>query len=55
MTHPGDTFEPNPIVHEVYDELYQHIYCQMYSHLKPLYEQLRSIQARFPKDSAPSR
>ncbi len=50
MTHLGETFEPDPAVHVVYNELFQHIYRQMYSHLKPLYEQLRRIKTRNPKD-----
>jgi sugar (pentulose or hexulose) kinase len=49
MTRLGATFEPNPAVHAVYDELFEHIYRQMYSHLKPLYEHLRRLQARHSK------
>jgi sugar (pentulose or hexulose) kinase len=53
MTRLGITFEPDAAVHEVYDELYQHIYRKMYSHLKPLYEHLRRIQARRQKIKSP--
>jgi sugar (pentulose or hexulose) kinase len=50
MSHLGDTFEPNPRAHEIYSELYQRVYCQMYSRLRPLYEEMRHIE-RGLKDS----
>ena len=40
MTHAGDTFEPNPQAHAVYDELYNDIYLKMYGRLHPLYKAL---------------
>ncbi len=43
MTHPGKTFEPEPEAHAIYTELYQRVYRQMYSRLRPLYEQMRRI------------
>ncbi len=44
MTHLGDTFEPDPRVHAVYEELYQQVYLRMYRQLKPLYEALYKIR-----------
>ncbi len=41
MTRLGDTFEPNPRAHAIYDELYRNVYCKMYGRLKPLYEGIR--------------
>jgi len=43
MTHIGAVFEPNPAAHEIYDQLYNEVYLQMYKKLKPLYERIRSI------------
>lgn len=43
MTHSGQTFEPNPEAHRLYDELYSRVYSRMYGKLKPLYEALRDI------------
>jgi sugar (pentulose or hexulose) kinase len=43
MTHIGQTFEPNPQAHEVYDALYQRVYLRMYKQLKPLYEELYEL------------
>jgi sugar (pentulose or hexulose) kinase len=40
MTHLGDTYEPDPAVHQIYDEIYNKIYKRMYSRLQPLYESL---------------
>jgi sugar (pentulose or hexulose) kinase len=44
MTRLGDTFEPNPQAHTLYEQLYQTVYQKMYGRLRPLYEALR--QAR---------
>ena len=44
MTHPGDTFEPNPQVHKIYDQLYRQVYLKMYDRLKPLYKKMRGIK-----------
>jgi sugar (pentulose or hexulose) kinase len=43
MTHAGQAFDPNPQNHQIYDELYQKVYCQLYDRLKPLYYQIRDI------------
>jgi sugar (pentulose or hexulose) kinase len=43
MTRIGKTYLPNPITHEIYDKLYNRVYLQMYSKLKPLYEEIRAI------------
>jgi sugar (pentulose or hexulose) kinase len=40
MTHLGDTYEPDPAVHLIYDEIYHKVYKRMYSRLQPLYESL---------------
>jgi len=37
MTHLGRSFDPNPDTHDIYDRLYNEVYLQMYSKLKPLY------------------
>jgi sugar (pentulose or hexulose) kinase len=49
MTRMGQTFEPNPTNHKIYDELYQKVYLHMYGRLKPLYEQIREITGYPPK------
>jgi len=41
MTRLGDTFEPNPQAHAIYEELYRNAYQKMYGRLKPLYEEIR--------------
>ncbi|RPJ37995.1 MAG: carbohydrate kinase, partial [Chloroflexi bacterium] len=43
MTRLGITFEPNPINHRIYDELYNRVYLHMYGRLRPLYEEIRDI------------
>lgn len=43
MTHLGQTFEPDPHAHEIYEQLYQRVYCKMYRNLKPIYEEIRKI------------
>ncbi len=43
MTRVGRVFEPDPANHATYDALYQDVYRQMYRHLRPLYEAIRSI------------
>jgi len=40
MTHLRDTFEPDVIIHERYNELYEGVYMQMYGKLKPLYQKI---------------
>lgn len=43
MTRAGDTFEPDPQAHAIYEELYRQVYLRMYGRLQPLYERLRGI------------
>jgi sugar (pentulose or hexulose) kinase len=43
MTRLGDLYEPNPEAHEMYDDLYQRVYCDLYRRLKPLYDEIREI------------
>lgn len=43
MTRTGDTFEPNPQVHKIYDQLYRQVYLQMYRRLRPLYKSIQEI------------
>ncbi len=43
MTRPGETFEPNPTNHAIYNELYGKVYRHIYGRLKPLYEAIRDI------------
>lgn len=43
MTHLGDTFQPDPTSHALYQEIYNRIYLKMYHRLKPLYEELQII------------
>ena len=49
MTHVGVSFEPNPINHRIYDELYKRVYLKMYDRLRPLYEQIRDITGYPPR------
>jgi sugar (pentulose or hexulose) kinase len=50
MTRTGSTFEPNAENHKLYDELYNRVYLKMYSRLKPLYDEIRSITGYPPKN-----
>ncbi|MGE5222187.1 MAG: FGGY-family carbohydrate kinase [Omnitrophica WOR_2 bacterium] len=43
MTRVSRVFEPDPSNHAIYDRLYRYVYQQMYSRLKPLYEQIQEI------------
>ncbi len=43
MTHPGQTFQPNPQAQAIYDQLYHRVYRQMYKRLKPLYRAIQEI------------
>src|SRR5512136_2782460 len=45
MTRLGDTFEPNPKAHMIYEEIYHNVYGKMYGRLKPLYEALRKVSS----------
>jgi sugar (pentulose or hexulose) kinase len=49
MTHLGQTFEPNPTIHRIYDDLYNRVYLRMYGRLRPLYEQIREITGYPPR------
>jgi len=46
MTRLGRVFEPEPHHQEIYEQLYNRVYLQMYRRLKPLYEEIRSILSR---------
>jgi sugar (pentulose or hexulose) kinase len=48
MTRVGRTFEPNPEVERIYDDLYRRVYQKMYGRLKGLYEAIRKITG-YPK------
>jgi sugar (pentulose or hexulose) kinase len=50
MTHKGETFEPKQENYAIYNELYRRVYLRMYSHLKPLYDEIRAITGYPPKD-----
>ncbi|MEM9979682.1 MAG: FGGY-family carbohydrate kinase, partial [Cyanobacteria bacterium P01_D01_bin.2] len=43
MTRIGQTFEPKPANHAVYNELYERVYKQMYEKLRPFYKEIRDI------------
>ncbi len=49
MSRVRDTFEPQPAVRDVYEELYRRVYKQMYRRLRPLYEEIREITGYPPK------
>ncbi|MFC1848862.1 FGGY-family carbohydrate kinase [candidate division CSSED10-310 bacterium] len=44
MTHLGDTFEPDPKNHEIYDQLYRKVYKKMFNRLRPLYKEIREMK-----------
>jgi sugar (pentulose or hexulose) kinase len=48
MTRIRDSFEPNAKTHARYNELYQGVYKNMYSRLKPLYEFMKKTAPRKP-------
>jgi len=43
MTQTGETVDPDPDRHRLYDEIYRGVYRKLYTRLKPLYERLREI------------
>lgn len=43
MTRLGETFEPDPHNHHIYDELYHRVYRKMYKKLNTLYHDIREI------------
>ncbi len=50
MCHPGAAFEPIRSNHEIYDALYNRVYCKMYDRLKPLYDEIRDITGYPPRN-----
>lgn len=44
MTHQGESFEPDPTNHSIYEELYHQVYLKMYDRLRPLYRRIRQIE-----------
>ena len=50
MTHLGDTFEPIKENQQIYDELYNRVYCKMYERLQPLYDEIRDITGYPPRN-----
>ncbi len=48
MSRLGQTFDPDPKAHRVYDELYQQVYSKMYHRLRPLYYRIRDA-VDYPK------
>jgi len=49
MSRVRDTFEPQPAVRDIYEELYQRVYKQMYRRLRPLYREIREITSYPPR------
>lgn len=49
MTRVARVYEPDPSASRIYDELFQRVYLKMYSTLKPLYEDIRSITGYPPQ------
>jgi sugar (pentulose or hexulose) kinase len=43
MTHTGESFQPDPAAHQVYDQLFNNVYLKMYKTLEPLYHELSKI------------
>lgn len=43
MTHTGKLFEPDPVHHRQYNQLYRDVYKKMYQRLRPLYEKIWEI------------
>jgi sugar (pentulose or hexulose) kinase len=43
MTHIGEQFLPDSKNAEMYNQLYEKVYLKMYTHLQPLYEQIRNV------------
>ena len=48
MSHLGQTFEPDPQAHRIYDDLYNKVYSKMYHRLRPLYFKIRDAVG-YPK------
>jgi len=49
MTRLGQTFEPNPAHHRLYNDLYHGVYKEMYGRLKPLYHTIRDVTGYPPR------
>jgi len=49
MVHHDNVFQPSPECVEIYDELYREVYKGIYPKLKPLYQKIRRIYARWKK------
>ncbi len=43
MTRLGDTFEPDQSRHNMYTDMFEHVYKRMYQRLQPLYNEIRKI------------
>ncbi|NPV75487.1 MAG: carbohydrate kinase [Anaerolineae bacterium] len=43
MCHQGDVFTPDYQAHRIYDELYHHVYLNLYKKLRPLYQSIWHI------------
>ncbi len=43
MTHTGEQFLPDSKNVDMYNQLYEKVYLKMYTHLQPLYEQIRNV------------
>ncbi len=43
MTRHGEVYEPNEHARDIYEQLYQRVYRQMYTKLRPLYQEIREI------------
>lgn len=43
MTRTGEQFLPDSKNAEMYNQLYEKVYLKMYTHLQPLYEQIRNV------------
>ena len=49
MTHLGQTFDPIPAHHRLYNDLYHGVYRKMYDRLQPLYETIRTVTGYPPR------
>jgi sugar (pentulose or hexulose) kinase len=49
MTRTGEQFLPDSKNAEMYHQLYEKVYLKMYTHLQPLYEQIRNVTGYPPK------
>jgi sugar (pentulose or hexulose) kinase len=51
MTHQGASYDPILANHNIYDELYNRVYCKMYERLHPLYDEIREITGYPPRNN----